>query len=312
MTEALHIRHRPKRFEDVIGNRAEVRAFSEAIKLAEAHAYLLSGPSGLGKTTLARIAAKVLGAKGDGLNEIDAATFTGIEDMRAIKDLTRYRPFEAPVRCIIMDECHSLSAKAWESLLKSVEEPPDHVFWFFCSTQPGKVPNTIRTRCMHTALSALPVEQVEEVLDKVIAAESIQLPDRVGTLIAKAANGSPRQALVYLAKVESAKSTASAAAMLQSAEESEPLIAFCRYLIGKEKRSWARVIELLTPLDKTNPESVRIMVCNYIAGALKRSRNDSEAIFLLNVLDAFSVSYNASENAAPLYLSTGRIIYADK
>lgn len=312
MTEALHVRHRPKRFEDVVGNRAEVRAFSEAIKQREAQAFLLTGPSGTGKTTLARIAASVLGSESDGLNEIDAATLTGIDDMRQVKELTRYKPFACKSRSIIVDECHSLSGKAWESLLKSVEEPPEYVFWFFCSTQPGKMPATIKTRCLHISLSLCSLEEVEKVVDRVIAAENIEVPDRVGTLVAKEAKGSPRQALVYLAKVEGAKDYRAAAAMLQSAEEDEPMIAFCRFLIGRKDYSWARAIELLGALDKVNPESVRIMVCNYIAGALRRCRNDKEAIFFLNVLDAFSVSYNASESSAPLYLSVGRIIYADK
>lgn len=199
--QPLHVRYRPKTFDAVVGNRPQVQALAQLVEARAVQAFLLSGPSGVGKTTLARIAAHTLGARHDGLLEIDAASYSGIESIRDIQSLTRYRPWDSPVRCVVMDECHQLSAKAWDALLRSIEEPPLYVFWIFCTTAFAIIPETVQTRCAHIVLDPLSDHDVKRLLADVTARERVHLSRSEINEIVAAARGSARQALVLLATV---------------------------------------------------------------------------------------------------------------
>lgn len=306
--EALHVRYRPDTFVDVVGNKSEVRALQEVIKDEEAQCFLLTGPSGIGKTTLARIAAAEVGCLDAGLLEVNAANYTGVDDMRRIQDAIQTKPFGSPIRAIVVDECHRLSANAWDSLLKATEEPPEWVYWFFCTTNAAKVPETIRTRCISVNLQALTEAGLLTVLERVIDAEDIKLPAKVPEMIAFEARGSARLALNYLAKVKNAKDYKSAAEALKAVASKEPAIALCRFLTQRNKRTWVQAVKLLAAVEE-NPESIRILVCNYVASALGSTKTDGEACYFLSILDAFSTTYNSSEGKAPLYCSVGRVIY---
>ena len=133
------------------------------------HTFLFTGPSGCGKTTLARIIARKVGCQRQNLLEVDAATHTGIDAMRELADQLQYRGIGGDVKVAIIDECHALSKQSWQSLLKIVEEPPNHVYFVFCTTETGKVPNTISTRAASYTLGPLPqdaiVQFVEDIAD---------------------------------------------------------------------------------------------------------------------------------------------------
>src|ERR1700679_2452146 len=150
MSLNLITRYRPQVFDEVIGQDAVVRSLKATVKKKDAQIFLFSGPAGTGKTTLARLVAKAFGVEDKQVEsgEIDGATNNGIESMRNIQDIIQYRPFgNSGMRSITIDECHRLSPNAWDSLLKVLEDPPKHVVWFFCTTNPIKVPATIKTRC---------------------------------------------------------------------------------------------------------------------------------------------------------------------
>jgi DNA polymerase III gamma/tau subunit len=310
MTDVLHKKYRPKTFAEVVGQAAVTSSLSKMIERHGSQAFLFSGPSGTGKTTLARIAASKLGCTPTNIIEIAAAKFTGVEDMRQLQDGLQYRPFgKSTQKAFILDECHRLSRQAWDSLLKVIEEPPDHVTWFLCTTEVNKVPNTIKTRCAAFTLKPVEGKYLGELLDRICDKEKLDLPDDVGDLIIKEAKGSPRQMLVNLALCRDTKTKKQAADILRTALQSDPTLELCRFLMAGG--SWTKAAAILAKLEGENPEGVRILVVNYVAAALRNAKGEKEARFMLGILEFFSEPYNSSENMAPLLLSVGRVLYSN-
>jgi len=307
--EALITRFRPTRFREVIGNEDEIDAIADAIAKKRHHTFLFTGPSGVGKTTLARISASQLGCTQTGLNEINAAKFTGVDDMRAVEDMAVYQPFGSPVRCIIIDECHSLSPQAWQTLLKVTEEPPAHVFWFFCTTNDTKVPPTIRTRSLVFALRPVPEKTLEKLVERICDRAKISLPEGVAELIAYEANGSPRQALAFLEKVDGAKDYRTAERNLQKAQPDGGVIQLCRFLCGRQKKHWKQAVVLLNDLKDDNAEGIRLVIVAYVTKALQGAKDERDVLFFLNLLDNFSQPFNQNEQQAPLWLAVGRAVF---
>lgn len=306
----LHTKYRPKKWADVVGQATVVKAMSRMVENKESQCYLLCGPSGTGKTTLARIASYAMGCQTKDIMDIDAATHTGVDEMRNVQDACRYKPFgKSSMRTVIIDECHSLSKNAWQSLLKITEEPPAHVVFFFCTTEPAKVPATIKTRS-----SAFTLKEVEDTVlgglfDTICEKEKLDLPGDVGDMVIREAHGSPRQMLVNLAMCKDCKTKKEAAELLRAAIQSDAIIELCRFLM--KGGSWLKAMAIFSKLSDENPESVRIVVCNYMASVLIGSKGDDESARVLNMLEAFSTPYNPSERAAPLLLSIGRVLFSE-
>lgn len=311
MSEALHTKYRPAKLDEVIGQKAAIKSLSGIIKRRESQAFLFSGPAGVGKTTLARITASELGCKAGSIQEVPAAIHTGVDAMRSIADTLQYRSFGAnPERAIILDECHRLSTQAWDSLLKIIEEPPKHVFWFFCTTNVAKVPKTIQTRCTHIQLKSVSDSDLEEIYDNVCEAENIDVPADIGKMIVKEAQGSARQLLVNLAACRDVRKKAEAAEVLRTALETDGTIELCRYIAGG-KTNWPAAMAIVKKIEDQNYEGVRIIVMNYMGSALKGAKTEREAAFFLKVLDCFSQPYNPAEGIAPLLLSIGRCLFSE-
>jgi len=212
--QVLARKYRPQSFQEVIGQEPVIRALTNALESGRtAHAYLFSGIRGVGKTTTARLLAKALNcdkgptpgpcnecpaclevAVGNALDviEIDAATYTKLEHMREVLERTRYSPARDRYKVYIIDEIHMLSAKAFNALLKTLEEPPAHVVFILATTEPRKVPATIVSRCQHFEFRPVPHPEIVRHLGELCAREGADVAAGAISLIARRAAGSVR------------------------------------------------------------------------------------------------------------------------
>jgi len=305
-----HLKYRPKRWKDVQGQDAVVDSLRKQLASKDRnHSYALTGPSGTGKTTLARIAASELGVLASNLTEIDAASNTGIDDMRAVVAPLRYKGFgDAPNKAVIIDEAHRLSKQAWDSLLKIVEEPPEHVYFFFCTTEAGKIPKAIETRCAAYSLRPLGYDDLMDLLEYVRGKEDLPTTNRVLELIAQSCDGSPRAALVMLQQAHEAKDEEEAARLFETALDNKEVIDLARDLVSG-KLDWQRLTSTLKAMPEMSAESIRIIIVAYLASCLMGSKSENSTIRLLDMLAAFSKPYPATDKLAPLLLSFGAYIY---
>lgn len=218
-------KYRPQNFEDLLGQDALVQTLTNAIQNNRLHhAYILTGIRGVGKTTTARLIARALnciGADGRGgptihpcgvcdnckaiaagrhmdVMELDAASHTGVDDIRELLDSARYAPTNARYKIYIIDEVHMLSKGAFNALLKTLEEPPAHVKFIFATTEIRKVPVTILSRCQRFDLQRLSVETLTHLFTKILQNENIPAETETLDIIAKAADGSARDGLSLL------------------------------------------------------------------------------------------------------------------
>jgi len=218
-------KYRPQNFSELIGQDAMVKTLANAIERGRiAHAFLLTGVRGVGKTSTARLVAKALNCIGpDGLGgatispcnvcepcraisegrhidviEMDAASHTGIDDIREIIDAVRYASVSARYKIYIIDEVHMLSKSAFNALLKTLEEPPEHVKFLFATTEVNKVPVTVLSRCQRFDLRRIPAEKLAAHFEEVSKAEGVDVEPEALGMIARAAEGSARDGLSIL------------------------------------------------------------------------------------------------------------------
>lgn len=203
----LYRTHRPSRWSEVIGQDHVVDSLKESIHSSRiAHAYLFSGTRGTGKTTVARILARELKTAPEDISEIDAASNRGIDDIRALREHVSVLPFSSQYKVYIIDEVHMLSKDAWNALLKTLEEPPNHVIFILATTELNKVPDTIISRCQ-TFMFRTPTRDILGKQISVVAKkEGYELDPGAADLIALLGDGSFRDSLGMLEKVIGATS----------------------------------------------------------------------------------------------------------
>jgi len=214
---------RPQTFAEVVGQPHVTRTLQNAIgRNRVAHAYLFCGARGVGKTSVARILAKTLNCltpvsavpcnscsncreitQGNAVDvlEIDGASNRGIDSIRDLRETVRYRPAKSRFKIYIIDEVHMLTAEAFNALLKTLEEPPEHVLFIFATTEPHKIPATILSRCQRFDFRRIPTQQLVEHLRLIASQEQVELPDAVLFSLAREADGSMRDAQSLLEQI---------------------------------------------------------------------------------------------------------------
>ena len=264
--QVLARKYRPQDFSALIGQEAMVRVLRNAFEKDRIHhAYVLTGVRGIGKTTTARIIAKGLnciGADGQGgptvepcgecehctaiiesrhvdVIEMDAASNTGIDDVREVIEAAKYRPAMARYKVFIIDETHMLSKQAFNGLLKTLEEPPEHVKFLFATTEIRKMPVTVLSRCQRFDLRRIEPERLIEHLASICSFEGVEIEAEALALIARAAEGSVRDALSLLdqAIADGGKHAASVRTMLGLADRARVLDLFGMIMRGEAKEA---------------------------------------------------------------------------
>ena len=257
--KVLALKYRPKNFKELIGQDIMVETIINSIKLNKLpNAYLLTGIRGIGKTTTARLIAKGINCNKDFIQgekcsagefchceeinaskhldvlEMDAASRTGIDDIRELIESSKYNPTSAKYKIIILDEVHMLSKQAFNGLLKTLEEPPPHLKFIFATTEVKKIPITIVSRCQRFDLHRVSIRNLLANLKKILKIENGKISDGALILIAKAAEGSVRDSLSLLDR----------ALVTQNIEEKEIDEGFVRRMLGIADRS--KILNLLS------------------------------------------------------------------
>jgi DNA polymerase III gamma/tau subunit len=306
-SEPLITRYRPSDWDEVIGNEAPLAALRRAIaSQSRPHSYLFTGPSGIGKTTLARILAKELQAD---VLEIDAASNNGVDAIREIVEFGQHMAFsENGRRLFIIDEAHMLSRAAFNALLITLETPPPHLYLALCTTERIKIIETVITRCYECALKPLSAPEIEDLLSVVCDLEEWQVHPDVLALAIQAATGQPRKALSIIQQIHDAPNREEARRIITLIEASDPMIELLQFLLSGGK-AWLRIRPLLARIEAEAFEGAEIAAGRYISGALMQANDEPRARRIWQMLDALIFPSSTYDKKVAFIAAIGRIVW---
>ncbi len=297
----LWIKYRPKSLGEFIGNEEVKKSLDSLLKRKDRpHAYLFTGNSGCGKTTMARIIKNVLGCSDIDFFEYNTANTRGIDTVREIIENCKFYPWNGRVRVYLLDEIQRQTIDAQNALLKILEDTPEHVYFILCTTEPEKLIEPIKTRCTTFKLMPLRRSEMRKLLLDVCKKEKVTIDEDVIEEIIKNSKGSPRKGLVLL---ESVIGMSDKEAMLEVVREGgveeASIVEICRLLLKSTNNKWDTMKEIIKRLDK-DPEQIRYTLLGYMGKVLLNSKG-SKADKVAEIMSLFQEPFH--------YTGRGGLIY---
>lgn len=281
----LYRKYRPTTFEDVVGMETAIKALKKELENGS-HVFLMSGPAGCGKTTLARIMAKEVGAGELSIREINSAENRGIDTAREILEQMKYYPSDGDALVWILDEMHMITNAGQNALLKALEEVPESVYFFLCTTNPEKLIAPLKTRCSEIVVKPLKDDEMAYLLKRTARKEGKRLSKDVISRIVELSGGGSRKALKLLAKVIGLDNDEEMLEVLKDNADSEDnpeTIELCRAL--SRNTDLKKLFQILAQVDTSDAEKVRQAVMGYMNACLLKGSFSAE---IVATLQAFS------------------------
>ncbi len=330
-SQALYRKWRSQTFDEVIGQQHVTQTLLNALKLDRvAHAYLFTGPRGTGKTSTARLLAKAVNCLADAVEdrpcnqcpiciavnegrlldliEIDAASNTGVDDIRDLRDKVGFRPGEARIKIYIIDEVHMLSKSAFNALLKTLEEPPEHVIFVLATTEPEKIPATITSRCQRFDFKRIKLTDIIQRLDYIISQEGLQAEQAALAFIARQGSGSMRDAISLLDQLTAYGGEIISLELVRSvlgAVSSQSVAELVDALLDQDLAAGLSIINRLVD-DGMDPRQFAHEIVEYLRSLMLVKLGDGANLLSLpqETLDAMKIQATRTDSAAIVRATT--------
>lgn len=295
---ALATDYRPRNLEEMAGNETLKAALKSKLRLPadkRPHVFLVTGPKGCGKTTIARIIANSIKCHPNEFNEIDATdTSGGVDAVRELKRTIRYAPMAGDVRLWFIDEAHGVSPKGQEAFLKMLEEPPVYAYFVLATTDPQKLIKTLKDRCVVFEVKPLTNKEMGEFITGIAEEERVTIPAKVIKQIVSDSSGHPRAALQILERIIDLPETDMLAAAEQNAEMEVVAIDIARAIMAKGSQ-WKDIAPLVKGI--TDYENARYTMLGYCESILLNGKDDAMAAKAALVMTYMDKAFYDSKRA---------------